>query len=91
MDKSTKLLLKNNIKNLKDNKNVLDNSLAQIELLMTSQRNLIKQYQDKGMSDEIIENEIDAVNEIQEAYSKISISINDLVDAISYLEAIKSK
>ena len=91
MDKSTKLLLKNNIKNLKDNKNVLDNSLAQIELLMTSQRNLIKQYQDKGMSDEIIENEIDVVNEIQEAYSKMSISIDDLVNAISYLETIKNK
>ncbi len=89
MDKSTKLMLKTNIKNLKDNKNILENTLKQVELLLTIQRNSIKQYQDKGMSDEIIENEIDAINEIQEAYSQVSFTVDALEEAISHLETIK--
>ena len=89
MDKSTKLMLKTNIKNLKDNKNILENTLKQVELLLTIQRNSIKQYQDKGMSDEMIENEIDTINEIQEAYSQVSFTVDALEDAILHLETIK--
>ena len=89
MDKSTKLMLKTNIKNLKDNKNILENTLKQVELLLTIQRNSIKQYQDKGMSDEMIENEIDTINVIQEAYSQVSFTVDALEDAIAHLETIK--
>ena len=90
MEKSNKAALKTCIGNFKDDINKVEKDCEILSFLIVQERQYIKKCQDNGIDETAIENEMDALFQLNEAEEKASFALNYLEETLSRLKDVKN-